>query len=141
MIVRYRSANGHLEFQFDAPTQKDVWAKLAAIQQCFEIKCCGRCQSQKLEFKHITTGEGYEYLKMHCVECTAQLNMGQHKEGGGLWPKTRDTDGNEMECGGWSVWEPEHKRTQEQPGMPTDTPKEHVAETGTVPVVASEIPF
>lgn len=50
---------------------------------------CGKCDCTELTFT-VRRPETYVYYGMRCKKCLAEFSFGQHKEGGGLFPKFSD---------------------------------------------------
>lgn len=96
---------GKMEFEFDAETPKAVFSKLAMIDDLFAEKCCGCCKSENIRFTERKVDNG-SYLEMRCLDCNAQLDYGQNKEGGGIFVKKWDKENRRpMPNGGWHVYQ------------------------------------
>lgn len=112
MRCEYVSANGRLKFSFDGSTVKDVFGKIAMIQENFEPDSkCGRCGGTDLKFRvrHAESRDGKkcQYYELECgdPECRARLSFGQHQEGGTLFAKRKDNDKNWLPDNGWTVYQ------------------------------------
>ena len=53
------------------------------------------------------TNESYEYFSLVCLECGAQFQFGQRKDGETLFPKRLDEHGQLLPDRGWKVWRQE----------------------------------
>jgi len=105
MDVTYRTADGRLEFRFQAETDKVAFATVASIASIFELdSACGHCGSKAIVPEHRNAG-GYEYYSLRCRDCLSQLDFGQLRDGGGLFPKRKDKDGRKLSDGGWHFWQ------------------------------------
>ena len=105
MLIRYKALGGQLEVEFDATGEKDLFTKLGPIQELIDQCKCGKCKSTHVRFNHRVHGE-YDFYELKCADCGAALGFGQRKDGSGLFPKRKDTDGNLLPDGGWSIYVP-----------------------------------
>ncbi len=78
--------------------------------------------------------DSYTFYEIVCMDCTAQLSFGQHKEGGGLFLKKWDKEKNQpLPNGGWSVYKKDGK---DKPAYQSQAEDKHPKdETG------GEVPF
>ena len=102
----FYEATARLRIEIDAPGIKELFADLATVQEIFgsDPRCevCdseARCQHRIVDDNH--------YYELVCTnqQCRARLSFGQHKKGGGLFPKRKDEDGNWIPNRGWAKWE------------------------------------
>lgn len=110
MKVSHKSINGRVEITAQGATHKSVFQELANMQEVFEEPCCKVCGNEDIRFvvRHVMVEKKkYEYYELHCndFKCKARLAFGQNLEGGSLFPKRKDEDGNYLQNGGWSKWE------------------------------------
>ena len=57
-------------------------------------------------YYRVRTVEGNDFYEMACNKCGAKLAYGQHKTGGGLFPKRKKEDGSyDREHRGWYKWQ------------------------------------
>lgn len=106
MEAHYKSRKGNLVLKVEGETQKDLFRELARAQEIFEAESeCGLCQSADIRFR-VRTIEDNEYFELACA-CGATFAFGQHKKGGGLFPKRKGENGKILPSHGWSKWEPE----------------------------------
>ena len=99
MIVRYKSPDGRMEIEVECLGLKEMFVNLVPIQELLlEHFTCGKCQSTNVRFSHRVWEEN-DYYTLKCMDCKAELKMGQRKDGTGLWPKAEGPDG------GWSIYE------------------------------------
>lgn len=104
MRVTYTTIDGRIQFTFEAQGVKGVFAGLAQVQEVFEHNTCGQCGSDRTVLD-LREHEGNSYYKKTCIECGAQLDFGQHRQGDTLFVKRRDKDGNEVGKNGWYHWQ------------------------------------
>lgn len=103
MKAHYTTAGG-LNFEIDADSPKAMFKKIALVQEIFDSdKTCGACQSVDICFRSRQVDD-FEFFELACRSCNARLQFGQHKKGGGLFPKRRDEDGHFMLDNGWAVF-------------------------------------
>jgi hypothetical protein len=114
MKVRIRYGNVELEGEGD--TQKVVFSQLAAMTEVFREENCGCCNNQNTIFtvRRVPDPKSkgkkeFEYYEKRCLtkNCGARLAYGQHNEGGSLFPKRKDEDGNYLPNRGWVKYEKE----------------------------------
>lgn len=105
MLVRYTAPNGRLTFEVEVTTAKQAFAVVAAVQELFEEKECGCCQSEHIHCE-VRTHDTNEYYKLVCTACGATLDFGQKKDGKGLFVKRKDKDLAALPNRGWYIWQP-----------------------------------
>ena len=99
MIVRYKSPDDRMEIEVECSGLKEMFVKLGPIQELLlEHFTCGKCQSTNIRFNHRVWDDN-DYFTLRCMDCTAELKMGQRKDGSGMWPKADGPDS------GWSIYE------------------------------------
>jgi len=106
MKVNYNLSK--LSVEFDGETVRDVWKQIAVFQEVFGESACGKCGSENLRFV-VRENEGNEYYELRCIDCNAKLQFGANKQGGGLFPRRKDADGNWIDNSGWQKWNPTTK--------------------------------
>lgn len=113
MKVQYTTANGRMVFDLDVKDHKDAFTQLNMVQEVFEETTCGKCNSDQIKFRHRQTQKDkktYDYYEMICEKCRARLSYGCHQEGGTLFPKRKDEDGNyDKQSRGWVKWVPNNE--------------------------------
>ncbi len=136
MIVRYKSPDDRMEIEVECSSLKELFVKLGPIQELLlEHFRCGCCGKTNIRFSHRVWDEN-DYFTLRCMDCTAELKMGQRKDGFSMWPKT-DGPG-----GGWSIYERGAKSESSQPQWGSGAAA--TQQGSTVPagdVAESEIPF
>ena len=80
----------------------------SCLEEVFGEKACGKCGSENLRFV-VRENDGNEFYELRCLDCGAKLAFGAHKQGGGLFPRRKDTDGNWLSDKGWQKWNPKTK--------------------------------
>ncbi len=106
MKVNFR-LNNLLTVELDGENQRDLFEKLAAVQEVFGNDTCGKCKSTDLKFV-VRENDGNKYYELHCKKCTARFSFGAHKQTLTLFPKRKDGD-NWLPDGGWTKWDKEKK--------------------------------
>lgn len=123
MRIEYETADGRTKITGEAQNIKDAVKAMSQIQLVFEGNVCGQCSA--VAFLEHRIAQGYEFYAKRCSnpECNAQLDLGQHREGGTLFVKLRDDQGNVIGRNGWYIYQHESKPAGEVPdgtGAPTD---------------------
>ncbi len=107
MKATYHTHNGRITFEVEAESVKPIFVALSQIQEVFDCEHeCGMCHSTDLRFQARKVDD-FDFYELACNKCRARFSFGQAKKGGALFPKRRDEDGNKLEHGGWSRWEPQ----------------------------------
>lgn len=111
MEANYKTADGRIIFKVNGETPKALFAEIAAIQDLFEAEiACGVCGGVVIRYQVRNVekdGKKYKYHELVCRnhECRARFGFGQAMEGGGLFPKRKDADGNWLPNRGWEKYE------------------------------------
>lgn len=117
--AQYRSGNSRLLFKITAEDQKGLFEQIAIVQEVFEADDrCGCCYGQNERNPHQGTNLRFrvrkakdkknmehKYFELVCTDCYARLQFGQNLQGGTLFPKRRDEEGNFLKNRGWSKYE------------------------------------
>lgn len=148
MNIRYTSADGRMTFTVDGETPKDLFREIAEFQSVFELAdTCGCCQSRAVRFNYRVVDDN-AYYSLRCLDCTAEFKFGQHKKGGGLFPKLKDDDGNLLENRGWSIWRgagttapPPPRRQESSPASRATTKHMGAGPPPHAPIDESEVGF
>lgn len=88
---------------------KDVFEAHKNIQEVgfYGLQACPLCQSDLLSIRATVTDKGgYEYLKVHCGKCKAQLTMGKTKKDGTYYYRRRDDGALD-----WQEYKPQEKQS------------------------------
>ena len=106
MRAKYTTRNGRLTIEIEAPALKDLFKDLGMVAEVFDSETeCGMCGKDHIRFVH-RTSKGFDFYELRCDSCGARFQFGQKKEGGNdLFPKRRDSNGNNLPDGGWSRYE------------------------------------
>jgi hypothetical protein len=119
---------GRVTFEMEADNPKALFKKLALVQEVFGAEDkCGCCGSQDIVYR-TRLWDGNDYYELHCRECGAAFAFGQKKDGGGLFPKRRDKEGDTLENGGWKVWHGGETRAEPVPPPPRSAPPQGPAQ-------------
>ncbi len=103
MQIIYRNGSG-VEVRLDGETVRDVYQKLANVEEIFQETTCGKCMNE--DVTHIVrTVDDNNFYELRCNACRATLSFGCHKSGGTLFPKRKDADGKYLPDKGWVVWQ------------------------------------
>lgn len=109
--IIYTALGGALTVECDAATPKDVFKKVAVLQEMMSDKCCGCCKSPNIAFVVRTAqnreGKDVEYYELKCQEaqCGAALSFGQHQSGATLFAKRWDKDARApLPNNGWHIY-------------------------------------
>lgn len=103
MQISYKNGSG-IEVTLEGETVRDMYAKLANVEEIFQESCCGKCSSE--DITHVVrTVDDNNFYEIRCNGCRAVLSLGCHKKGGTLFPKRKDADGKYLSDKGWVVWQ------------------------------------
>ncbi len=97
MKVKYNSFDKRFQAEFEADNQKELFEQLARFQEVFEVGCCGKCKSARVNHR-VRVVEDNKYFELACLDCGHTFGFGQNKKGNTLFPK-----------GEWTKWTPENK--------------------------------
>lgn len=105
MKVSYTTANGRLTFEIEVTTGKQAFEVVAAVQELFEEPACGLCKSALIRCD-VREFDNNKYFKLVCNACGGQIDLGQHKDGKGLFVKRLDKDTKKpLPNRGWYIWD------------------------------------
>ena len=105
MEAQYKTTNGRLLIKVDAETPKELFKRIAGVQEVFEAEHeCGCCHSKDIQFR-VRTVEENDFYELKCCDCGARFQYGQNKKGGGLFPKRRDEAGAFLQNNGWAKYQ------------------------------------
>ena len=119
MKLTYTTASGRIIFEGEAQGVKAAFDILATLQELFEEPDCGCCKSKAIAANRRDIDNGC-YYSWRCLDCGAQLDIGQKKDGKGMWAKRQD----HPETRGWYVWSGREDRDEgcRQPSTPQRKP-------------------
>ena len=103
MSVRVKAKVGSAVVEVEGQGVKDIIEQLTPFYEVFGEKECGKCQCQELAVEHRKHDE-YNYYSLRCLGCRAQLDLGQKRVGGTLFPKRQDKEKNWLDNHGWYSW-------------------------------------
>jgi hypothetical protein len=104
--AHYRTANGRITFEIEGGNQKELFEGVANLQEIFEAdSTCGLCHKPNLKFR-VREVQNNKYYELHCADCGAQFQFGQHKTKPTLFPKRKDKDDKWLPNRGWSKYQP-----------------------------------
>tara|TARA_Y100000310_G_C20481014_1_gene714680 strand:- start:332 stop:667 length:336 start_codon:yes stop_codon:yes gene_type:complete len=106
MRINYTSRSGRISVELEAETQRDAFQQLSDFQEIFDEVSCGKCASENLRFVVRTVDEN-QFYEIRCLDCGARLEFGSMKQGGRLFPRRKDKEGNWLPDNGWVKWDKE----------------------------------
>ena len=106
MKINYTSRSGRVSVELDAETQRDAFQQLSDFQEIFDEVACGKCASENLRFV-VRTVDDNQFYEIRCMDCGARLEFGSMKQGGRLFPRRKDKEGNWLPDKGWVKWNAE----------------------------------
>lgn len=102
----------------EVETEADLFKFLSSMQEIFSGSVCERngSQSPHVKCRVRKDDDENEYFEFFCYkgdkECFGAVKrFGQNKKGGGLFPKSKDREGNWLPNNGWMKW---NKDTQKE---------------------------
>lgn len=98
MKVRYKGQS--FDVEVEGKDSKDCFTQLAASIEVFANTHCGACGTPGA-VPVVRENGGNQYFEMRCKNCGACLSFGQKRDGGALFPKKKDKDGNWLDGNGW----------------------------------------
>lgn len=117
MQVKYRSANGQFEVNFDVKTQTELFQEIASFQEVFESSAEETIKGKKVpagdvQFRVRDVDDNKYFEKVYVGSDKElwgyKLPFGQNKKGGSLFPKRflddEDRTKNEDGGNGWRKW-------------------------------------
>lgn len=123
--AQYKTGDGRVIFKVSAGSQKELFAEIADLQGIFEAETfCRLCDTPKPVFAVRPTDKG-AYYELRCTNpvCGARFDFGQHREGGTLFPKRKDDQGNILPNGGWYIYTPDGGRQSAPPQQRQSAPR------------------
>jgi len=119
MKVTYITRNKRMKVEFDVNTQIQLWAELARFQEVFEDTTCKKDgqESDDVRFvvRNVTKdGKNYKYYELRCMEQGPLRGVRKafscHEEGGGLYFKNKNSEGEYLPDNGWLRWDQKAKK-------------------------------
>jgi hypothetical protein len=110
MKLTYSNPTSRIQIEAEVPDAKTAFETVAEVQELFDEKACGACQSNDIRCD-VRTAQGFRFYQLKCRGCSARLDFGQHQEGGTLFAKRRNDDGSMKPDNGWYVYQPEGSRS------------------------------
>lgn len=106
MKVNYTANNGRISVEFETDTQREIFQQLSDFQEVFDVTACGKCASENLRFV-VRNIDDNQFFEIRCLDCGARLEFGSTKQGGKLFPRRKDKEGNWLPDNGWVKWDKE----------------------------------
>ena len=106
MKVRYKTDK--CEVEVEGAGVKECFAELAGAIEVFGMSTCGACDST-LTAPSVREVDGNKYYSIHCLSCGAEMNFGQRRQDGALFPRRKDKEGRPLPSNGWTKWQPKAK--------------------------------
>ena len=110
MKVTYTTRDGRLSVEIEGKTQVDVFEQLAAFQEVFEDRVCRKYGevTDNVRFVVREDEEQNKYFELRSAEpgklAGVKRAYGQHKKGGTLFPRLKDSEDNWLPDNGWVKW-------------------------------------
>jgi hypothetical protein len=98
MKVRYKGQA--FDVEVEGKDSKDAFVQLASAVEVFGNTTCGACGAPGA-VPVVRENGGNQFHEMRCRQCGACLALGTKREGGQLFPKKKDKDGNWLDNNGW----------------------------------------
>lgn len=98
MKVRYKGQS--FDVEVEGKDTKDAFGQLAGAIEVFGNTACGACGAPGA-VPVVRENDGHQFHEMRCRQCGAVLAFGQKKDGGALFPKRKDKEGNWLDGNGW----------------------------------------
>ena len=111
MEINYNVKTRELIATFSSENHQSLFKELAAFEEVFANTNCGKCGSENLQFV-VRENAGNEYYEIRCKDCGARLAFGLNRQGGGMFPKRRDKEGNWLPDNGWTKWNSQTKKAE-----------------------------
>ena len=102
MKVRYKGQM--FDVEVEGKDTKDCFGQLATAIEVFANTHCGSCGAPGA-VPVVRERDGNQYHEMRCKNCGAVLAFGQKKDGGALFPKKKDKEGNWLDNNGWTKFQ------------------------------------
>jgi len=115
MKLNYTTKDGRMSAEFEG-TQSEIWEQIAHFQEVFEIgpatKNGESDDNVRFVVREVEDNKYYElrYTGSNPKLLGAKKSFGQHKKGGGLFPKNKDDEGNWLPDNGWRQWDKDQKK-------------------------------
>jgi hypothetical protein len=114
--MKIRHKTDSMDIEIEGKDIKDAFAQLAAATEVFGNNVCGACDSPRTR-PIVRERDGNTYYEVKCLDCGSVLAFGQKREGGALFPKKKDKDGNWLTNNGWVKWQ-RSEQTEDFGGRP-----------------------
>ena len=82
-------ATDDLWFEIEGDQEDEVFKQIARVQEIFQHKGCGACQSKDIKFICRLDSSDNDWLEVGCKTCRAKLGFGRTKKGGLIFPKIK----------------------------------------------------
>lgn len=104
MKVNFK-VNDKMTIEVEGKTQVEVFEKIAEAQEVFDNLYCPATKSNNIQFVVREDKDENKYYELKDKTSGYKLAFGQHKKGGTLFPRRKDTEGNWIDNQGWTKWE------------------------------------
>ena len=127
MKAHFRAFGGRLVVEIEGTTIKDLIKEIGPIAEILDADhVCGKCQSPNIYPRCRTAQDKFDYYELVCSDCGARLSFGQHMDGGTLWAKRTDKQGNMLDYRGWTIYQalpPAGGKPPEPPAQTASRPR------------------
>ena len=111
MKLSYTTKNGRISIEIEGDSHRDLFGGIAKFQEVFEEDACQKCKGEKIRFV-VRNVDDNLYYELRCADCGARLSFGVNKNGGGLFPRRKDSEGNWLPDSGWVKWNPKTNQNE-----------------------------
>ena len=85
IIIEKKLGNNTYKFEIEKEKEINALAEAGSISSMPSV--CGICKSKNVHLAS-NRAKGYVFVKVLCEDCNARAQMGQYKEGGGMFWKS-----------------------------------------------------
>lgn len=137
MKLNYNTEDGRMHIELAGENVKDLFERLSEFQEVFEADTeCGCCHVKSVRFLARKVDD-YKFYELSCRACGARMGFGQAKQGGGLFPKRKDEDGEWLPNRGWAKFQPKTEAVGNGHTNGASKPAAAPAKTNGVPTFAN----
>ena len=108
-------ATDELWFEVDGETEEELFKQISRVQEVFQHQACGACGSTHVKFVCRLDSSDNDWIEIVCQSCRAKLIFGRTKKDQSLFPRRKDVDGNWLDNGGWTKYDPNAPQVKSTP--------------------------
>jgi len=132
MKLTYSNPTSRIQIEAEVSDAKTAFETVAEVQELFDEKACGACQSTNIRCD-VRTAQGFRFYNLKCRGCSARLDFGQHQDSKTLFAKRRNDDGSAKPHNGWYVYQAEPGN--QTPRTQTDHDLSSITTAKTIPAL------